>query len=123
MQSNKTVGTRLFRLLGYFFSIGLPFFATLSFFPLWRSRGSIPMLAGGTLVLLAVCCLPLFRALKSYLKSPAVWSLWLIAFLFFTLVGSIVSEMRVICLFGLIGNLIGALCFRFARKRGDRHGA
>ena len=123
MQANKSLGTRLIRFLGYLFSIGLPLSATLSFFPLWRARGGMSVLAGGTLFIAVLCFLPLWRALKSYLRSPSVWSLWLFALLFFVLIGSIVSEMRVICLFGLIGNLLGALCFRIAQKRRDRHGA
>ena len=116
MQKNKRFKSRALLLLGYLSSVGFPLVATLSCFPLWRARGSSSVLAGGTILLLAFCILPLWRTLKEYLKSPAVWSLWLFAFLLFSLVGSIISEMRVICFFGLIGNLIGALCFRIARK-------
>lgn len=123
MQPNKPFRARLLRALGYAFSVGLPLAATLSCFPLWRARGGASVLAGGTLLLVALCLLPLWRSLREYLKSPAVWSLWLLALLFFLLVGSIVYEMRMICLFGLIGNLIGAVCFRLARKRGNGHGA
>lgn len=123
MQTNKPLFARLLLALGYLFSVGLPLAATLSCFPLWSARGGASVLAGGTLLLVALCLLPLWRTLREYLKSPAVWCLWLLALLFFLLVGSIVSEMRMICLFGLIGNLIGALCFRIARRRGGGHGA
>lgn len=106
------------RLLGYAFSVGAPLFATLSCFPLWRQRGAEAMLAGTTLLLLALCLLPFFKALRSYLRSPSVWSIWLFLLLFFAAVQSIATEMSMICLFGLIGNLCGALCFRAAGKRG-----
>lgn len=117
MPKNKRFGARMLLLLGYLFSVGLPLSATLSCFPIWRARGGASVLAGGTLLLVALCALPLWRTLKAYLKSPSVWGLWLFAFLLFTLVGSIVYEMRIICLFGLIGNLCGALCFFLARRR------
>ena len=112
----------LLMFLGYLFSVSLPLAATLSCFPLWKARGGNAVLAGGTLLLLALCVLPLWRALKAYLKSPSVWCLWLCGLLFFSLISGIVTEMRVICLFGLIGNLLGALCFRLARRRGGTRG-
>ena len=116
MAKNKRFLARILLLCGYLFSVGMPFTATLSCFPLWKERGSTAVLAGGTLLLLAFCLLPLWRTLKEFFKSPAVWTLWLFAFLLFSLVGSIIYEMRIICFFGLLGNLIGALCFRLARR-------
>ncbi len=117
METNKRPLARVLRLLGYLFSVGLPLAATLSCFPLWRERGSASVLAGGTLLLIALCVLPLWRTLKAHLKSPAAWCIWLFAFLLFSLIGSIIYEMRIICFFGLVGNLAGALCFFLARVR------
>lgn len=113
----------LFSLGGYLFSVALPLAATLSFFPLWREKGGAAVLAGGTLLLIALCALPLWRGLKALLRSPSVWGLWLLAFLAFFLLESIAGEMCVICFFGLIGNLIGSLCFRLGRKWGGAGGA
>ena len=114
---------RIFLLLGYLFSVSLPLLATLSCFPLWRARGADAVLAGGTLLLIAFSALPLWRALKSYLKSPSVWTLWLFGLILFSLISRIIEEMCMICLFGWIGNLIGALCFRLARRRGNARDA
>lgn len=125
MQKNKETTKKPRRLLlaiGYLFSVGMPLAATLSCFPIWRARGNAAVLAGGTLLLIALCTLPLWRALKMYLKNPSVWMLWLFGLLFFSLISGIISEMQVICLFGFLGNLIGALCFLLARKRGNRNG-
>ncbi len=118
-----TRGKRIaLRLLGYLHSVGLPLAATLSFFPIWRARGGTAVLAGGTVLLIALCALPLWRGIKAWLKSPSVWGLWLFAFLSFALIESIITEMRVICFFGFLGNLIGALLFLLARKIGDGNG-
>ena len=118
MQTDKRRGARLLKLLGYLFSVGFPLAVTLSCFPLWRERGGASVLAGGTLLLVALCALPLWKTIKAYLKSPSAWGIWLFAFLLFSLIGSIIYEMRLICFFGLLGNLLGALCFYCARKAG-----
>ena len=110
-------------LFGYLFAAGMPLAATLSFFPLWREKGDKAILAGGTLLLIALCALPLWRGIKALLRSPSVWGLWLVLFLGFALIESIIGEMRMICFFGLVGNLLGSLLFRLARKRGDPGGA
>ena len=114
---------RLWLFLGYIFSVGTPLAATLSCFPIWKARGGEAVLAGGTLLLIALCALPFWRAIKAYLKSPAVWMLWLFGFLFFSLISGIVTEMQMICLFGFIGNLLGAICFLLARRRSGKNGA
>ena len=113
---------RLCLFLGYIFSVGVPLAATLSCFPIWRARGGRAVLAGGTLLLIALCVLPFWRALKAHLKSPSVWMLWLFGLLFFALISCIAAEMQMICLFGFIGNLIGAICFSLARRRGGENG-
>jgi chromate transport protein ChrA len=121
---HKRKASVLLTCLGFLFSVGLPLAATLSFFPLWRTRGGTAALAGGTLLLIALCALPLWRTVKALLRSPSVWELWLFAFFAFLLVKSIIIEMCVICFFGLIGNLIGSLLFFLARrKRGGGDGA
>ncbi len=121
---HKRKASVLLTCLGFLFSVGLPLAATLSFFPVWRTRGSAAVLAGGTLLLIALCTLPLWRTVKALLRSPSVWELWLFAFFAFLLVKSIVAEMCAICFFGLIGNLIGSLLFFLARrKRGGGGGA
>ena len=82
----KKPSGRLLLFLGYLFSVSLPLAATLSFFPLWRARSGASVLAGGTLLLITLCALPLWRALKAYLKSPSVWVLWLFGLIFFSLI-------------------------------------
>ena len=112
----------LCRLLGYLLSVGLPLAATLSFFPVWRERGGTAVLAGGTVLLIALCALPLWRGIKAFLRSPSVFGLWLFSFLGCILIESIIAEMRVICFFGFVGNLIGSFLFLLSRKIGDTDG-
>ena len=48
------------------------------------------------------------------LKSPAVYTLWLIAFIAFSSLSRIADEMTVISFFGFISNAAGAVLFRLA---------
>ena len=119
----------LLRLAGLLLSVLPPAAATLSCFPLWRERGSDAVLSGCTLLLLLLCALPLWRQLRRALRSPCAWMIWGALLLLFHLLSAIADEMVLISTAGLIGNLLGAVLFRLARRRqraegrGDGHEA
>jgi len=97
-----------------------PLICTLSFFPLWKySYGKT--LAGGTLLLILLSALPLFKLIKKRLSSPAGYTVWLILFVVFLLVSKIADEMIVISFYGLTGNILGAICFAISEKREDKN--
>ncbi|MBR2342727.1 MAG: hypothetical protein IKA64_00565 [Clostridia bacterium] len=111
------------RALGMLLCTLPPALATVSFFPLWMSRGSESVLSGFTVLLLAICALPLWRALKRLLSSPSIHTVWLIFFLCFLLLSKIADEMTVIGFVGFISSSLGAICFHFARRGEDSEGA
>ncbi len=90
--------------------------ATLSYFPVWKQRGSGELLSGFTVLLLILCIFPLIKAIKHLLRSPSIFTLWLFSFLLFMLVDSIASEMTVISFVGAVSNFIGGILFKIARK-------
>ncbi len=104
-------------LIGIIFSTVPALVATLLYFPLWRERGSGYVLSGMALVLVVLASVPLLRLVKKRLRSPSAPLMWLIIFLFFLAMSRIADELTVISFFGFIGNLAGAVCFRFAKAR------
>lgn len=104
-------------LLGLLFSTVPPALATLFYFPLFRAGGGRAMLSGFVLLLLLFCALPLCRLIGRKLASPAVWQLWLFAFLLFLLLANIADEMIIISFFGLCGNLVGSYFFKKGEGR------
>ena len=94
-----------------------PAAATACYFPLWTMRGASHTLAGGGVLILVLCAMPLYKYLKRLLASPASYLMWLILFLIFFCLSKIAEEMTVIAFVGFIGNLLGSLCFRMARGR------
>lgn len=56
------------------------------------------------------------RALRSKLRTPSVPIIWLITFLLFFALSRIADQVTVIAFSGFIGNLLGAVCFAFAKR-------
>lgn len=103
-------------ILGFLFCIAPPAVCTLMYFPLWREVGYESCIAGGTALLLALCAIPIYRLLRRGLATYSSYMIWLVLFLLFFALSKIADQMTVISLVGFIGNLLGALCFYFARR-------
>ena len=105
--------------LGLIFSILPVVAAILTYFPIWKERGGGAVLSGFALLLCLLAFSPLFRLMKMILKSPSAYTMWFIVFIVFFMLSKIADEMTVIAFVGFVGNLIGSLFFRAAR-RGER---
>ena len=105
---------------GFLLCIVPPAVCTLAYFPLWQEVGYKNCIAGGVALLLALCAIPLFKLLKRAFTSYSSGFLWLILFLLFFSLSKIAEQMTVISLVGFIGNLMGAICFHFARRINER---
>lgn len=90
--------------------------AVISYFPAWRAEGGETVVSGFTVLLLAMGFLPLWNTVKRLLRSPAVHTMWFIAFVIFFVMSKIADEMTVISFVGFLGNGLGAICFRVARS-------
>lgn len=114
MPGNKK--SLIFRALGVAFSTLPPLFAVLSYFPLWKERGSEVMVSGLCLFMILISVVPLIRAVKSLLKSPSAPFIWFLIFLVFFSLSKIADDITVISFIGFISNLIGAFFFSLARR-------
>lgn len=116
------IGIRLvFRLLGVLISVLPVTLCILFYFPFWTQKGAGCVLSGGVALLLVLAGLPLVRALRRLIRSPSVPLIWALLFVLFFSLSRIAHEMTVICFYGLIGNLIGAVFFRLGASVGHEH--
>lgn len=106
---------RALTVIGYTLCTLPPLLATLEFFPLWVTdkEKSISALS---LLLIAICFVPLFRAYRRHVKSPSALFLWLLFFLFLSAFRAIIDELWCVSLIGLASAVPGALCLFFAKR-------
>ena len=106
----------LYNALGIALSVLPPACATLSYFPFWIEKGASYAISGTALLLITLSVLPILRIVLSRLKTPSAPMLWLIVFLFFFAMSKIADELTVVAFFGFLGNIIGAVFFRLAKR-------
>lgn len=117
--TNATKG-RILKTTALTIDVSIPAVATLSQFPIWINRDATSTVSGLGLVLIALSCIPFYRQIREYFKSPSAPVLWLVLFLAFTMLESIAAEIKMVCFFGLVANLIGAGIYKIgANMCGD----
>ena len=67
-------------------------------------------------MLLALCIVPLYKMIRKGLMSFSSYMMWLILFVLFFSLSKIGDQMTVISFVGFISNLIGAICFWYAKR-------
>ncbi len=98
------------------FAVLPPFFAVISYFPVWRTKGDGSLLSGAALILLILSAVPLFKFLKRLIKSPTALGIWFSVFVLFFMLEKIAEQMCVIAFVGFSGNLISSLLWRMGGR-------
>lgn len=87
--------------------VGAPLVATITQFPVWVERSAGSTMSGVFVVFALLSAIPLFKVVRSMLKSPSSVMLWGIGFGLLLCLRTIVDEMILICFVGLVANVIG----------------
>lgn len=113
--TNNTKGNIL-KVIAIVLDVGAPLAATLTQFPVWVEKSAEATFSGIFLILAFVSCLPFIKYIKAYFRSPSVWVVWLVLFVFLFALNNIINEMVVVCFVGLISNSIGAVIYKIGKK-------
>lgn len=108
---NKTKG-RLIKGSALVLDVGAPLITTITQFPVWIDKGASSTVSGIFLVFAFLSIVPFLNQIKAWLKSPSVPVLWLVFFVLFSLLRSIIDQMAIICLIGAIANLLGSIIYK-----------
>lgn len=112
---NTTKGN-IIKAIAIVIDVGAPLAATLTQFPVWIDRSSEATFSGVFLLFAFLSCLPFIKQIKSYFRSPAVWVVWLVLFVFLFALNNIISEMLIVSFVGLIANCIGAIIYKIGKN-------
>lgn len=116
LRNNQKSVNKALHILALLTCVLPPAICTAMYFPLWQSGGAEVVLAGGGVLILTLCAVPLFKAIRRLMSSPASYVMWLAAFILFFCLSKIAEQMTVISFVGFVSNLLGALMFRIARR-------
>lgn len=112
--------SRLLKVLALTLDIFPPLIATLTQFPVWVEQSAEATVSGVVLVLAFFSCIPFIKHIKAFIKSPSVPVMWLIIFVFLTLLQNIISQMIVVCFVGVISNTIGTIIYKIGDNLNKR---
>lgn len=103
--------------LGLLFCVVPPAIAVIDRFDFWKTEQRV---SAAVILLLCLCCVPLWRQIKSGIKAfaenPSAWGIWLALTVLFWLFDRISADMLVICYIALPASVIGALLMSLAHK-------
>ena len=114
--NNRTFARFCLHFAGLLLCIVPPAICTMMYFPLWKEAGVASCIAGGGALILVLCAVPLLKMIRRWLTSMSAYFMWLLMFLLFFALSRIADQMTVISFVGFVGNLLGALCFRLAKR-------
>lgn len=92
-----------------------PFVMTLSKFPIWVNEPKM-VVSGVALLLIFFSCIPFFKQIKEYFKSPSATVLWIVVFVLLCIFRHIINELVYVAAAGLAGNIFGEALFMWRKK-------
>lgn len=93
-----------------------PLVATIAQFPVWVEKSAGATVSGLFIVMAFLCCIPFYRAIFSWLKSPSAPLMWTVIFVLMYALSRIIDQMLTVCLVGIISNCIGAVIYKIGKK-------
>ena len=101
--------------LGYLLCVAPPLLAANEHFPLWLAEGEKTAFSFLGVVVLFLCAIPLWRGIKTALRSPSAWQVWLMLLILLYTTKSIADGLIAVSVVALPSSILGALCFRYAK--------
>lgn len=119
---SRRVRAKLIHVIGLLICVIPPALSVIEHFPILSETPKKQVSMFGVL-LLAICCVPFWKSIKAFLRSPSAWKAWLVIFLISYLLNAIIAEMVVISSIGLASGIIGCAVFKIERwyvSRGEK---
>lgn len=92
---------------------GVPLTVAATQFPIWVEKSAGATVSGLFLIFAALACIPFFRQIKAWFKSPSAPVLWSVMFILMIVLRNIVDQMVIVCFFGMISNIAGSGLYKW----------
>lgn len=119
--TNKTKG-RVLKASAVGIDVVAPLGATIAQFPIWVEQSAGATVSGLFIVMAFLCCIPFYKVIFKWLKSPSMPLLWTVIFVLLYALSRIIDQMLVVCVVGIISNLTGAVLYKAGVQIGDQDG-
>lgn len=117
---NPKTKALLIHIAGLIACIVPPAIATIEYIPIISEEPKKQISAFG-IILLALCTVPFWKSIKTFLKSPSAWKVWLVGLVFCYVCRAIVDELLIVSAIGLPAGIIGSAIFWIERKYRERN--
>ena len=94
-------------------SIVPPVVTTLMQFPIWIESSAEATLSGTVCLIVFVCCIPFYKQIINYMKSPSVPVVWILIAAAMYIFKEIADQLFIVACVGAVSNLIGMLFFKW----------
>ena len=118
----RKTAAKLVYALGMIAAVGAPAISFLLKFPILKEKNYEQAVSWFAIAMLALCCVPFFKKIREYFKSPDSTVLWLCIFTAFALVEPIVSSIKLVAFCGLLGNIFAKIMFFVSKKIMEKEG-
>lgn len=116
--TKKTKG-RVLKTSAVVLDVAAPLGATIAQFPIWIEDSARATVSGLFLVFAFLCCIPFYKVIFSWLKSPSIPILWTVIFVLLYALAQIINQMLVVAVVGIISNMIGSFIYKYGEKIGE----
>ena len=112
----RKTAAKLIYAIGMVGAVAAPAVSFLFKFPVLKENNYDQAVSWFAIMILALCCIPFFKKIREYFKSPDSSVMWGCIFIIITLIEPIVSGVKLVAFCGLLGNLFAKLMFFISKK-------
>lgn len=102
--------------IAFLVSVLPPLITTMLQFPVWIESSSEATVSGISILLIFFSCLPFYKAIINYFKSPSAPVVWICICVFMYIMKAIAEQMFIVSCVGAVSNLIGMVFFLWRNK-------
>lgn len=114
--NKRKIIAKVIYVVGMICAVLPPLIAFLDNFPLLTEENYGQAVSWFAVAMIAICCIPFWRKIKEYFKSPDTMVLWLIVFVIFSATKNLINGMIIVSFCGFVGNLVAKALFFAGHK-------